>query len=220
MKKSQNYSKRILNNKAKINPKLLYDSLGLSNSKKKGSKSQSKSKSSKKKINYSWKQKAFKTKNKLYKKSNAILDNNFISYDSNQEKGTELRESRRNIFNTKKNLDKCSELLKAAMDNEKQLILIPYAKKKEKINKTFDTIGDSNGISYPTNNIIQGIVLEDKNYLNIIRDEDKKTSSQKKNRRVGSSIRGSKFKDTSSPIIDNNNNNNDFGEINIQDFNI
>ena len=113
------------------------------------------------------------------------------------------------------------------MDNEKQLILIPYAKRKEKVNKTFDTIGDSNGISYPSNNIIQGIVLEDKNYLNIIRDDKKRTSSQKKNRKIGSSVRGSKFKDTFSPKIDNNNDdnkdnndNNDFNEINIQDFNI
>ena len=40
------------------------------------------------------------------------------------------------------------------MDNEKQLILIPYAKRKEKINKVFHTIGDSNGIPYPSNNII------------------------------------------------------------------
>ena len=217
MKKSQNYNKRILNNKAKINPKLLYKNLGLSKSKQKGSKSQSKS--NKKNINFSWNQKAFKSKNKLYKKSNVVLDNNFISYDSNQEKGTDSRGSKRNIFSTKKNLDKCSELLKAAMDNEKQLILIPYAKRKEKVNKTFDTIGDSNGIPYPSNNIIQGIVLEDKNYLNIIRDEEKKTSSQKKHRKVGSSVRESKFKDSASPNIDNNNNN-DFNEINIQDFNI
>ena len=34
------------------------------------------------------------------------------------------------------------------MKNEKELFLIPYATKKEKVKKTFHTIGDANGITY------------------------------------------------------------------------
>ena len=57
------------------------------------------------------------------------------------------------IFNNKKNNDICSDLLKTVKNNEKKLIIFPYAREKQKINKTIHTIGNSNGVTYPKTSI-------------------------------------------------------------------
>ena len=87
---------------------------------------------------------------------------------------------KKQIFNNKKNNGLCSDLLRNSINQEKELILIPYAKEKQKINKTLNTIGNANGISYPTCSVIKGILTQDKNYLAIIRDADKKKIKRKK----------------------------------------
>ena len=45
---------------------------------------------------------------------------------------------------------------------------MPYPKEKQKKNKTLNEIGLANGISYPTTNIITGILSEKDNYKVII----------------------------------------------------
>ncbi len=76
------------------------------------------------------------------------------------------------IFNNKKNNKDCSDLLKNAINTEKQLLVLPYPKKKEKIVKTLNEIGRSNGISYPTNRVINGTISDENNYKAIIRDDN------------------------------------------------
>ena len=73
------------------------------------------------------------------------------------------------IFNNKKNNKDCSDLLN---NTEKQLLVLPYPKKKEKIVKTLNEIGRSNGISYPTNRVINGTISDENNYKAIIRDDN------------------------------------------------
>ena len=69
------------------------------------------------------------------------------------------------IFNNKKNNLKCSDLLKSTINTEKELLFMPYAKEKQKINKTLNEIGRSNGISYPNYRIIKGVVTDNKEIL-------------------------------------------------------
>ena len=92
----------------------------------------------------------------------------------NQHEPIKEKKKKVNIFNNKKNNGLCSDLLKSAINTEKELYHVPYSKKKQKINKTLNTIGRANGISYPICNVINGILTPDKNYLAIIRDENKK----------------------------------------------
>ena len=73
------------------------------------------------------------------------------------------------IFNNKKNNVQCSNLLKSAINTEKELLFMPYAKEKQKINKTLNEIGRSNGISYPNISIIKGELANNKE---ILRGED------------------------------------------------
>ena len=73
------------------------------------------------------------------------------------------------IFNNKKNNKDCSDLLKNAINTEKQLLVLPYPKKKEKIVKTLNEIGRSNGISYPNYSVIKGAIIDNKA---IIRDDN------------------------------------------------
>ena len=93
------------------------------------------------------------------------------------------------IFNNKINNNICSDLLRASINQEKELILIPYAKEKKKINKTLNTIGNANGISYPTCSVIKGILTQDKNYLAIIRDDNKKANKKKNNKLMNTNIK-------------------------------
>ena len=110
------------------------------------------------------------------------------------------------IFNNKKNNGICSDLLKSAINQEKELIMMPYAKEKEKINKTLNTIGNAHGISYPTCSVINGILTQDKNYLAIIREDDRKKNKKKKNKLL-SGIRKEYIAEINldSNIVDDNN---------------
>ena len=76
------------------------------------------------------------------------------------------------IFNNKKNNKDCSDLLKNAINTEKQLLVLPYPKEKQKKAKTLNEIGRANGISYPTNRIIKGAISDENNYKAIIRDDN------------------------------------------------
>ena len=123
---------------------------------------------------------------------------------------------KKNIFNNRKNNNVCTELLKAAMKNEKKLLLIPYPTKKQKINKTFHTIGDENGISYPNLSVVNGILIGNHNYVNIIRDDDRKSTNLKMSKKFDSSISRKTKNRMSGNKFGNNNNK----EINVQDFNL
>ena len=116
-------------------------------------------------------------KNENIKSSQKMI----IKIDEKIEKELE-KKPKIKIFNNKKNNIICSELLKSTINQEKELILIPYAKEKQKINKTLNTIGNSHGISYPNCSVIKGTVPKDKNYLSIIRDDDKKINKKKKSK--------------------------------------
>jgi len=145
------------------------------------------------------------SKIKIKIKSDESLDNNSLKSKERRKKGV-------NIFNNKKNNTLCSELLRASMNNEKKLILIPYAKKKQKINKTFHTIGDAHGISYPNLSVVNGILLGKQNYINIIRDDDRKSLISRKSKKIENSTR----KMSLSPYSNVGNNK----ELNVQDFNM
>ena len=132
------------------------------------------------------KEKEKELSNKL--KNNKRVNRNDIKLLDNIENN--LKKSKINdnfvLFNTSANIDICSQLLKASINNEKQLLFIPYAKKKEKIKKTFNTIGNSNGISYYDYQIIKKDDSDNKNMFNIIREDNKKNLSKMKNYAVTS----------------------------------
>ena len=88
------------------------------------------------------------------------------------------------------------------MNNEKQLYLVPYAKKKEKIKKTFNTIGNSNGIPYSEFRVIQGIKMDD-NTFQITRDDDNRSPSKKKDISETRSIRRSNYTNVNNYIDEN-----------------
>ena len=112
------------------------------------------------------------------------------------------------IFNNKKNNGICSDLLKSAINTEKELLVIPYPKEKQKINKTLNTIGRANGISYPICNVINGILTSDKNYLAIIREDDKKKDDFKKHKFTLSKLKYSTAEiDLNNNMEDNESNN-------------
>ena len=112
----------------------------------------------------------YSPQNKSPEKMRIKVDENFqLELQKEKEKKPKIK-----IFNNKKNNGICSELLKSTLINEKELILLPYAKEKQKVFKTLNTIGNAHGISYPTCSVIKGSSLKDKIYLNIIRDDKKK----------------------------------------------
>ena len=80
------------------------------------------------------------------------------------------------IFNNKKNNVKCSDLLKSAINTEKALLVIPYAKEKQKIHKTLNEIGRSNGISYPNYSVIKGAIIDNKAIMRV--DDTNKFNSK------------------------------------------
>ena len=96
-------------------------------------------------------------------------------------------------FNIPSNNDICSKLLQSTLENEKQLLLVPYAKQKEKIKKTFNTIGKLNGISYSEYRIIKGIELDNKYIINIIRDDDKISIIKRRDVSETGSLRRSRY---------------------------
>lgn len=79
------------------------------------------------------------------------------------------------IFNNKKNNDICSHLLKKIKENEKKLIILPYVKEKQKINKTIHTIGHSNGVTYLKTSLLSGGNENNayNNFINKIRFDEK-----------------------------------------------
>ena len=79
------------------------------------------------------------------------------------------------------------------MNNEKQLVLVPYAKKKEKIKKTFNTIAKLNGVSYSEFRVIKGTEMDNNNIYNIIRDDDRKSLSKRKDYSETNSARRSNY---------------------------
>ena len=198
--KSNNYKQKILKNKAKMIKeqfgKLYVRKVDSEKVLKKGERVQR------------------RTINKLSASKNQSSSRKIIKNGENSQ-NEEIRTSKVNIFNNKKNNDLCSELLKATMKNEKNLFLIPYAKKKEKVNKNFHTIGDANGISYPNLSVVNGILLAEKSYVNIIRNDDRKSMISRKSKKLGSSM--SRKYGSKSPQSNGGNN---FKEINIQDFNL
>ena len=76
------------------------------------------------------------------------------------------------IFNNKKNNNICSNLLKSIINNEKQLIVVPYPKEKQKKVKTLNEIGRANGISYPDYSVIKGVISDFNNYKEFLRGDD------------------------------------------------
>ena len=83
------------------------------------------------------------------------------------------------IFNNKKNNNICSNLLKSIINNEKQLIVVPYPKEKQKKVKTLNEIGRANGISYPDYSVIKGVISDFNNYKEFLRgDDDNKYNSK------------------------------------------
>ena len=148
-----------------------------------------------------------------------------IDDDTKQKLLEEEKKPKIKIFNNKKNNDICSELLKSTMDKEKELIVIPYAKEKQKVNKTLNTIGTAHGISYPTCSVIKGTPNIDKKYLSIIRTDDKKENKKKKNNTFKSDAKNIKKEYKAEINLDNNNiiENNNLKEMlgnanNIQEF--
>ena len=79
------------------------------------------------------------------------------------------------------------------MNNEKQLLLIPYAKQKEKIKKTFNTIAKLNGVSYSEYRVIQGTENDNNNIYNIIRDDNRKSLSKRKDYSESNTMRRSNY---------------------------
>ena len=162
-----------------ISPKLLYKAHDLYNSKNIYCstpliKSSSKNNFSKKNIKYC------NSKISLLEINKKISsEDNINKIEKNNNKNIRKIEK----FNNELNLKKCSELLKTAIDNEKKLILIKYIKKKEKINKSFNTIGEANGIAYPNITVLKGQESNGKNFLRVIRNfiMDRKCYSTKNN---------------------------------------
>ena len=104
------------------------------------------------------------------------INNEIFKNEINKEK-----KAKPHIFNNKKNNNECSNLLRLAINTEKELLVMPYPKEKQKKNKTLNEIGIANGIYYPTTNIIKGILSEKDNYKVIIRGEDENKYNAKKN---------------------------------------
>ena len=104
------------------------------------------------------------------------INNEIFKNVNNKEK-----KAKPHIFNNKKNNNECSNLLRLAINTEKELLVMPYPKEKQKKNKTLNEIGIANGIYYPTTNIIKGILSEKYYYKVIIRGEDENKYNAKKN---------------------------------------
>ena len=153
---------------------------------------------------------------KIKKREVKKIRNNY-NYNNNQEinfiQGSEISSkiSPRRIlqknetidkFNTPSNNDICSQLLQATMDNEKKLYLVPYAKKKEKVKKTFNTIGKSNGIPYSDYSVIKGIEINN-NVLNMIREDDRRSLSKRREFSENGSMRRSNYTNANKFVDDN-----------------
>ena len=125
-----------------------------------------------------------------------------------QNEPTKEKKKKAIIFNNKKNNGICSDLLKSAVNTEKELLYKPYPKEKQKVNKTLNTIGRANGISYPITNVINGILTQDKNYMAIIRDDHQKKYNNKNHKVTISKLKYSTAEiDLNNKMEDNDSNN-------------
>ena len=125
-----------------------------------------------------------------------------------QNEPTKEKKKKVMIFNNKKNNGICSDLLKSAVNTEKELLYKPYPKEKQKVNKTLNTIGRANGISYPITNVINGILTQDKNYMAIIRDDHQKKYNNKNHKVTISKLKYSTAEiDLNNKMEDNDSNN-------------
>ena len=86
------------------------------------------------------------------------------------------------IFNNKKNNDRCSNLLKKMKSDEKELVIFPYVKEKQKINKTIHAIGHSNGVVYLKTSVLSGGNENTiyNNFMSKIRSAEKKPKKLKR----------------------------------------
>ena len=86
------------------------------------------------------------------------------------------------IFNNKKNNDKCSNLLKKMKSDEKELVIFPYVKEKQKVNKTIHAIGHSNGVVYLKTSVLSGGNENTiyNNFMSKIRSAEKKPKKLKR----------------------------------------
>ena len=141
-----------------------------------------------------------KAANDYIKFKNKILNENYqniyqkqLSKETNSNRLSLENDDIYEKFNTPSNNDICSQLLKSTMNNEKQLLLVPYAKKKEKIKKTFNTIAKLNGVSYSEFRVIKGTEMDNNNIYNIIRDDDRKSLSKRKDYSETNSARRSNY---------------------------
>ena len=141
-----------------------------------------------------------KAANDYIKFKNKILNENYqniyqkqLSKETNSNRLSLENDGIYEKFNTPSNNDICSQLLKSTMNNEKQLLLVPYAKKKEKIKKTFNTIAKLNGVSYSEFRVIKGTEMDNNNIYNIIRDDDRKSLSKRKDYSETNSARRSNY---------------------------
>ena len=136
--------------------------------------------------NFDFKEENFVKINKNFAKFSKVRG---ISADRVENSKKKIRKSNIKIFNNKKNNDICSNLLKQSIENGKELSLFPYAKEKQKINKTIDTIGCSNGITYLKTSVLGrgNVNFRDHNTLNIMRDSNKtykKYRNYRKNKEI------------------------------------
>ena len=141
-----------------------------------------------------------KAANDYIKFKNKILNENYqniyqkqLSKETNSNRLSLENDGIYEKFNTPSNNDICSQLLKATINNEKKLLLVPYAKKKEKIKKTFNTIAKLNGVSYSEFRVIKGTEMDNNNIYNIIRDDDRKSLSKRKDYSETNSARRSNY---------------------------
>ena len=139
-----------------------------------------------------------KKRNERQELNNKFTDekmNLILNHDLNERmsKRSARLEEKFEKYNTPNNNDICSQLLRTTMDNEKKLLLIPYAKQKEKIKKTFNTIGNSNGITYSEYRIINGNEDDNENIVNILREDNRKSASKRKEYSEISSFRKSGY---------------------------
>ena len=68
-------------------------------------------------------------------------------------------------------------------ENEKELIIFPYVKQKQTINKTINTIGHSNGITYLKTSLLSGGNENNfyNNFINNIRTNENRNNNLKMN---------------------------------------
>ena len=114
------------------------------------------------------------------------------------------------IFNNKKNNLECSNLLKKMKENEKHLIIFPYVKEKQKINKTIHTIGHSNGVTYLKTSVLSGGNENNiyNNFMKKIRSDEKKSSIRNIKKKMRLNLLPNQYTNKTGINVNLNSNNN------------